>query len=44
MTCAMEEGEEVVAEEKEDRKEGKHRVTYIQQIMMGLSIDEINEV
>ena len=44
MMCAMEEGEEEVAEEEEDREEGKHRVAHIQQMMMGLSIDEVNEV
>ena len=43
MMHAMEEGEEV-AEEEEDREEGKHRVTHIQQMMMGLTMDEISEV
>ena len=44
MICAAEkEGEEAV-EEDEDQEEGKHCVTHIQQMMMGLSMDEINEV
>ena len=43
MMCTMEEGKEEVAEE-EDREKGKHRVTHIQQMMMGLSMDEIEEV
>ena len=43
MICAAEEGEEA-AEEDEDAEEGKHCVAHIQQMMMGLSMDEINEV
>ena len=39
----MEEGKKEVAEE-EDREEGKHRVAHIQQMMIGLSMDEIEEV
>ena len=44
MMHAMEEGKEEVAEEEEDRQEGQYRVAHIQQMMMGLSMDEINEV
>ena len=40
--CAMEEGEEGAKEE--DIEEGKHRVAHIQQMMMGLGMEEINEV
>ena len=40
--CAMEEGEE--GAEEEDIEEGKHRVAHIQQMMMGLGMEEINEV
>ena len=42
MMHAIEEGEEEA--EEEDREEGKHRVTHIQQMMMGLSMEEIDEV
>ena len=43
MICAAEEeGEE--AEEDKDQDEGKHRVAHIQQMMMGLSMDEVNEI
>ena len=41
--AAEEEGEEA-AEEDEDQDEGKHRVTHIQQMMMGLNMDEVNEI
>lgn len=44
MICAAkEEGEEAV-EEDQDQEERKHRVAHIQQIMMGLSMDEVNEI
>ena len=41
--AAKEEGEKA-AEEDKDAEEGKHCVAHIQQMMMGLSMDEINEV
>ena len=41
--AAEEEGEEV-AEEDEDQEEGKHCVAHIQQMMMGLSMNEVNEI
>ena len=31
-------------EDEEDMEEGKNRVAYIQQMIMGLSIEEIDEV
>ena len=43
MMHAKEEGEEEVAEE-EDWEKGKHRVTHIQQMIVGLSMEEIDEV
>ena len=30
--------------DKEDNKEGKNKVTHIQQMIMGLSMEEIDEV
>ena len=41
--AAEEEGEEA-AEEDKDQEEGKHRVAHIQQMMMGLNMDEVNEI
>ena len=43
INAAEEEGEEV-EEEDEDQEEGKHRVAHIQQMMMGLNMDEVNEI
>ena len=42
MMYAIEKGEEEA--EEEDREEGKHRVAHIQQMMISLSIEEIDEV
>ena len=44
MICAAEEEGEEAVEEDEDQEEGKHCVTHIQQMMMGLSMDEVNEI
>ena len=45
MICTAEEEEDgEAAEEDEDREEGKHHVAHIQQMMMGLSMDEVNEI
>ena len=44
MMHTIEEEEEEVVEEEEDKEEGKHRVTHIQQMIMGLSMDKVNEV
>ena len=41
MMHVIEEGKEG---DKEDNEEGKNRVTHIQQMMMGLSMEEINKV
>ena len=41
---AEEEKDRGAAEEDEDREEGKHCITHIQQMMMGLSMDEVNEI
>ena len=44
MICAAKEEGEEAAEEDQDQEEGKHQVAHIQQMIMGLSMDEINEI
>ena len=43
MICAAKEEGEEAAEEDEDQEEGKHHMAHIQQMMMGLSMDKVNE-